>query len=238
MEQTCDQIKTCFLADNLRDCNIRKTKSALDDKAATIHDFIHPYDFPLISNRTLRLEHDENGTKITKAFLSTYISAIPTDFYIPKEISMPIQRLGYINNLPPTPFFAPIATLLDGIIGCFVPLFEQLLTSLHRANHVLLEPRIPLQKHPLRYERGEDPPEEPGQGIGEGTDDEEDAAMWEAWTAAHRQWVQARKVVLPDVPQYGYIDTGKFEIPEENTIKLRGRKIQVAVQLNRVELVS
>lgn len=199
---------------------------------------IHPYDFPLISNRTLRLEKDGIGTRIVKAYLSTYFSAIPTDFYIPEDRLVPAIRLGYINNLPPTRAFVHLTSLITQIVGNVVPLFEQLLTSLHRANYVLLEPRIPLRKHPFRYKRGEDPPDEPGQGIGEGTDDEEDTAMWQAWADAHRRWVQTRIAILPDVPRNRYFDAGKFNILEENKVTLRGRKIQVAVQLNRVELVG
>jgi hypothetical protein len=49
----------------------------------------------------------------------------------------------------------------------------------------------------------DDPPDMPGQGIGEGTDDEEDEAMWEEWRVKHAKWVLKRRVVLPDLPPGG-----------------------------------
>jgi hypothetical protein len=237
IQELCEQIDHTFLSDeSTRQFNVRKTDLVANN---SILDLIHPYDFPLIPDRTLQLKKDGTGTLIGRVSpIDRIFSAIPTDFYIPEDRLQLAMRLGYINNLPPTRAFAHLTSLITQVVGHVVPLFEQLLMSLHRANHILLEPRIPLLKHPFRYEKGEDPPNEPGQGIGEGTDDEEDTAMWLTWADEHRRWVQTRIAILPDVPHDRYFDSGKFNIPEENKVTLRGRKIQVSVQLDRVELVG
>lgn len=203
-----------------------------------ILDFIHPFDYALVSNRTLHFERGGSEPQLVPAVLSAYVTAIPTDFYIPNDPSQFPHRHSYINNLPPFPAFKRLHSCITRALGRFIPLFEHLLTSLHRSNHALLEPRIPSQKPPLRYEKGEDPPDEPGQGVGEGTDDEEDVGLWTVWGVAHHRWVNSRKVILPDLPRPGFVDLGQWDISEENRVSLRGRKIQVITQLNRMELVS
>ena len=177
-----------------------------------------------------------------------------------------IERMGYINGIPPTPRYSLLLELITRMLGKTVPLFEHTLTSLHRSNAFLLRPRILPRnngKPPLiQYARRiagtdrkrsrsvlggsgadwveEDPPDPPGQGIGEGTDDEEDEALWEEWRIAYAKWVEKRRVVLPDVPSRGcaeWVEGREKRLKEGEKVSLTGRNIQVFVKLGRVELV-
>lgn len=179
-------------------------------------------------------------------------SAIPTDFYV-SENGDSIERLGYINNIPPTIPFARLNELLTRSIQTFIPIFEHTLTSLHRANHILLQPRIVLQEKPsptfgtscIQYKRGEDPPDAPGQGVGHGTDDEDDDDLWGDWFVARDMWAQRRTIILPDVPSGGFkgwrsSGRNKDQNDSENAMRevsLKGKRIQVFTKLARLELV-
>lgn len=229
----CTQIDKSY--ESLRQECLRRTWPGSSHPNTTILDFIHPHDFPIISGRTFRFEDDVGERRIVRALLGAKYSALPTDFHIPSE--GPVIRLGYISGVSPS------MTLLDHIttaVENFIPLFERTLTSLHRANHALMKPRIAVRKPPIEYERGPDPPDEPGQGIGEGTDDEGDEEMWHAWDRATHNWAQTRVPILPDLPSGGYTDRLKGSGLEEgeNRVSLRGRNVQVFVKLSRVELVS
>ena len=242
----CAQIDECFLINStVRQECIRHAFALSSASKLTVLDFIHPFDFPVISGRTLRFEEepdDPDGTSVrrtVRAVLESKHSAIPTDFYLPTMHDEPLTRLGYINGIPPTTRFSNLLTLTTAALQTFVPLFEHTLTSLHRANHALMLPRISVKKPPIQYERGTDPPDEPGQGIGEGTDDEEDEMMWHAWDREVHHWAQTRKPRLPNLPHGGFVDKMKSSCLEEdeNRVSLRGRNLQVFVKLSRVELV-
>ncbi|KAG8818164.1 hypothetical protein FRC17_010918, partial [Serendipita sp. 399] len=183
------------------------------------------------------VQNDENEAyELRNVLLNRYVTAIPTEFYIPDEGHGPPRRLGYITNLPPIKEFLPLLSLIGHSIGRFVPLFEHTLTALHRANRILLEPRIPSRAYGFIYEKGSDPPDEPGQGVGEDEEDEEDEDLWRLWAIDHARWVASRRVILPDLPSAEFKPRLPNGIAPENRVTLRGKRIQVFIKLARLEL--
>ncbi|KIM23958.1 hypothetical protein M408DRAFT_27405 [Serendipita vermifera MAFF 305830] len=235
----CAQIDACFLTNDTtrREC-LRRDWVGPQARNVTILDFVHPFDFPIVSNRTLRFEDDGGERRLVNAVIGTKYGAIPTDFVIPTEDQPPVvSRLGYISGIPPTKRFTPLLDLINAALEKSIPLFERTLTSLHRANHVLVTPRIALGTGPpIRYERGTDPPDEPGQGIGDGTDDEEDEEQWHEWDRAVHRWAQTRKPIPPDLPTGGYVERPGLDGETEHKVSLRGRTLQLFIKLSRVEL--
>ncbi|KAG8822562.1 hypothetical protein FRC19_005683 [Serendipita sp. 401] len=237
-QQLCNEITARFLDDEItRNTYIRQIKSLNEDiESPIILDFVHPHDFPAISSRTIQ-RYNIPGTEeceLRTVILNRYVTAIPTEFYLPNH--GPPQRVGYITNIPPTKPFLPLLSLIEHSIGKFIPLFEHTLTALHRANRILLEPRIPSSSCTFSYEKGPDPPDEPGQGIGEDEEDEEDETLWVSWAADHARWVQSRKLIPPDLPSEKFKHKLPNGILPENRVSLKDRKIQVFIKLTRLEL--
>lgn len=125
--------------------------------------------------------------------------------------------LSYINNLESR--HTSLYRSLETALSAFIPLFEHVLTDLHRNNPLSL--RI---KGPCRYTEWEEP--EPP----EYSDDEEG---WELYEREMRYWVLHRPISLPDV-ETGY--PGGLE-HRNHTVNLRGRTLQVVVSVSEIRLV-
>lgn len=149
--------------------------------------------------------------------VSQRFSLLPTDVSVSQ--SGAVQFLSYINNLHPR--HTSLYQLLETTLTAFVPLFEHTLTDLHRNNP--LTQRIP---GPCRYTVWDepDPPEF--------SDDEEG---WSTYEHDMRDWIMNRPIHLPDVPDGGY--PGGLE-RRKHTVNLRGRNLQIIVNLSETRLVS
>ncbi|PVF99044.1 hypothetical protein CPB86DRAFT_849593 [Serendipita vermifera] len=218
-----DEIQKRYLYDDA-------ARASCIDDTAVILDLIHPSDFPMISDSTFCWDREEDTTlgidakrKLVQMVLGRPVGSIPTDFNVSND-GKGIERLGYINNLPPTPPFSRMNKLLTVSIQTFIPLFERTLTSLHRSNHLLLHPRIALKDKPSMTNGDEE--------------------MWREWDRAVRVWAKRRNFILPDVPSTGFGVWGKGHPilgrdgseMEMHEVSLRGRRIQLFTKLTRLEL--
>ncbi|KAG5643500.1 hypothetical protein DXG03_000741 [Asterophora parasitica] len=185
---------------------------------------VDPYLHPLVYNRTL-VAHPHNR------YLRTLPSPTGGDIYtvspnlafLPAEVTISttgaVSFSSYINNLHPQKH-ADIYKQLETLLGTsFIPLFERVLTDLHRNNP--LPQRIP---GPCRYTVW-DEPDEP-----EYSDDE---AGWVAYEREMRHWVMNRPIHLPDVPPNGY--TGGLAA-RKHTVSLGGKNVQVVVGIEDMRL--
>lgn len=126
---------------------------------------------------------------------------------------------SYINGVEPA-----LTHIYDGLertLCRLIPLFERVLTDLHRSNP--LPQRI---KGSYRY-RVWDEPEPP-----EDSDDEE---AWEQHSRDVRQWTLYRPIEIPDVPAEGY--SGELTRRRIHRTRLHGRRLQVIIKVTDVVLV-
>ncbi|KAJ3520436.1 hypothetical protein NMY22_g12762 [Coprinellus aureogranulatus] len=130
------------------------------------------------------------------------------------------QFKSYINNINPE-IHEGLYHLLSNLLTSSLPLFEHVLTDLHRNNPLSL--RI---YGPCRYNVWEEP-EEP-----EHSDDE---AAWARYEKEMRQWTMNRPLQLPDVPITGY-RKGTVE-GRRHTVNLKGRQLQVFVRVSQIHLI-
>ena len=166
---------------------------------------IHPHSHPLIYGRTLVRERkvpDEKGSSSTfiraepsnrrNNFHNMHSTFLPTTFHVPSRAASSLLAESYINGIPP---FPPHHILRDDILELLhrtVPLFENVLTGLHRQNYVFIRPRIRRgYKHTNAHEP---PPEKPGQVPGDTTDDEQDEDAWFDYRWRLSCWEASRKV--------------------------------------------
>lgn len=146
-------------------------------------------------------------------------ACIPTPFFISeKEDAMKATSLSYINNVDPQN--ASLYAYFEELIAGCVPLFEHVLTDLHRNNP--LHQRIPQTYNYTEW----DEPDEP-----EDSDEEE----WQDYRTQLSQWPYERPINLPDVPNEGY--TGGLE-RRHHIVSLRGQTIQIIVRATEIRLVS
>ncbi|KAG6872770.1 hypothetical protein C0995_006809 [Termitomyces sp. Mi166 len=209
---------------------LRHTTSASPwDTLALCTSLIDPHSHPLIYNRTLvrsspsprasprlrTLPPPSGGDIYT---VSSSYALLPTPVSISSTGSATFT--SYINNLHPRTH-APAYSAFASLLTAFIPLFEHVLTDLHRNNP--LPQRIAPSRGP-RY-RVWDEPEEPVHS------DDEDG--WAQYEAELRHWAMYRPIELPDVPREGY--TGGLE-RRRHRVCLRGREVKVVVGVEDVRL--
>jgi hypothetical protein len=148
--------------------------------------------------------------------VSERFALLPTDVSVTNSGSA--QFLSYINNLDPQN--KCLYRNLETTLSALIPMFEHVLTDLHRNNP--LPQRI---KGPCRYTVWEepDPPEH---------SDDEDG--WVEYEREMRRWIMNRPLTLPDVPPGGYL--GGLESRKYH-VDLRGRTLQVIVNVSETRLV-
>ena len=110
---------------------------------------------------------------------------------------------------------------IESIIASSIPLFENVLTDLHRTNP--LRQRI---RGSCKYTEW-DEPESP-----EYSDDENG---WARYERELRQWTLYRPLVIPDIPKNGYV--GGIE-RRNYVVSLRGRTVNIVVKITDMHLVS
>ncbi|KAF9486340.1 hypothetical protein BDN70DRAFT_773656, partial [Pholiota conissans] len=149
---------------------------------------------------------------------STSFALLPSDVFVrEKDSSISVRFLSYINNLHPK--HRGTYTLLETLLGGFIPLFEHALTDLHRNNPLVQ--RIPGN---CRYTVWDEP------DTPEHSDDEEE---WEKYEREMRQWALNRPIDLPDVPSSGY--RGGLE-NRRHIVSLYNRVIQIFVNVSEIKL--
>lgn len=165
---------------------------------------------------------DRTGTIIKAAIgdehsISKKFACLPTDVTISKDGSS-VKLMSYINGIEP--HFATMYQALENFLSHTIPLFENVLTDLHRNNPI--RQRI---TGTYRYAEWDepDPPED--------SDDEEG---WELYNQQMTQWEATRPIVLPDVPDQGY----GHDLPvRKHRVSLRGRNVQIILKIVDVTLV-
>ncbi|KAG6857317.1 hypothetical protein H0H87_006510 [Tephrocybe sp. NHM501043] len=187
---------------------------------------LNPFSYPFVYNRTLvRTGRSDSNPRLRKLSpptggdiytLSTHAAFLPTPVSI--SPSGAATFLSYINNLHPQTHRSLYETL-ETLLTRFIPLFEHVLTDLHRNNP--LHQRIPSGP---RYSVW-DEPEEPVH-----SDDEEG---WARYESDVRTWALHRPIELPDIPEGGY--KGGMERRREK-VRLRGREVGVVVGVEEIRL--
>ncbi|KAF8844117.1 hypothetical protein BDN67DRAFT_1059389 [Paxillus ammoniavirescens] len=178
---------------------------------------LDPSLYCLIYGRTLAYDpsnpHSLRPEPLPRAYYPENTSAVckhraylPTDFAV--SPSGTAKAISYINNLHPR--HQTLYRRFEEILSKCIPLFEHVLTDLHRKN--VSEPRIKCPKSWAFYEEPE-PPEF-------GMDDIE----WATFEAKKRRWIMSRPVVVPDVSPSGYL--GGLEA-RRHIVRLRDRNLQV-----------
>ena len=148
--------------------------------------------------------------------LSQKFALLPSDFSF--TMTGAVKFLSYINNLHPR--YQSVYRSLEAALSAFMPLFEHVLTDLHRNN-----PLCPRIQEPYHYTVWEEP--EPP----EYSDDEDG---WTTYQQEMRQWIMNRPLCLPDVPDDGY--SGGLE-SRRHVVSLRDGVFQVIVDLYEIRLV-
>ncbi|KAF9225298.1 hypothetical protein BS17DRAFT_778410 [Gyrodon lividus] len=146
--------------------------------------------------------HDPENTSA----VSKQRAYLPTDFAI--SSSGIVKAKSYINNLHPR--HNTLFRCFEEILSKCIPLFEHVLTDLHREN--VLEPRIKCPASLAFFEEPEPP------------DFRTDDIGWADFEAKKRRWSMSQPIMLPDVPPSGYL--GGLEA-RRHTVQLRDRNLQV-----------
>jgi hypothetical protein len=194
----------------------------LRSTSATHEALVDPLLYCLVYGRTLVIENEclsrAEPSPLAEASyaVSRRFALLPSDFCCSSTGT--VKFLSYINNLP----FRNRSTyeILETALAAFIPLFEHVLTDLHRNNP--LPQRI---KGAYKYSEWDepDPPEH---------SDDEDG--WAAYEMEMRHWIMNRPLQLPDIPVGGY--PGGIE-RRRHTVNLRGRTLQVIVSVHEIRVV-
>ncbi|OCH90551.1 hypothetical protein OBBRIDRAFT_793213 [Obba rivulosa] len=193
--------------------------------SAACVDFIDPFLYSVVYGRTLSHASTPaldsiaapRSNMMNEFATSTRFACIPTSFLISeKEEPLKATSLSYINNIDPknTSLYGCLEEL---VAGC-VPLFEHVLTDLHRNNP--LRQRIPDSYTYTDW----DEPDEPEDS------DEED---WIDYRAQLARWSLERPIDLPDVPKEGY--TGGLE-KRHHVVSFRGQIVQIIIRATELRL--
>ncbi|KAH8099797.1 hypothetical protein BXZ70DRAFT_894402 [Cristinia sonorae] len=208
--------------------SFRRTGTIVLSSDHLAHDIINPYHCPVRYNVTLKLSSDKklrpipppNPLAIDRYTLSSVFASLPTEFTIsPPSEDLACHALGYINNIHPS--HKSLYSQIEAILAKTIPLFEHVLTDLHRDNP--LPQRI---KGSCKYTEW-DEPEEP-----EHSDDEDG---WARHERELRTWVLQRPISIPDIPLEGY--TGGLE-DRRTLVSLRGMTVKVLVKVTDITLTS
>lgn len=186
---------------------------------------INPYLYPLVYGRTLVRNHAGGLVRAQRPpfaqlnyTISSHFACLPTPFAVAPEWGVPrVSARAYISGVPP--WEDGLCSGLARAVAQSVPLFEHVLTDLHRSN--LLPHRIPGM---CRYTMCDGPltPEH--------SDDEE---SWAAYQRELRAWTLSRPIQYPDVPDGGYpggLEARKFRV------SLRGRDIKVILKVTDIHV--
>lgn len=147
-------------------------------------------------------------------------SFIATPFRVsPPDSQLTTSALAYINNVDPS--LTDLYVAIEDALASSVPLFERVLTDLHRTNP--LRQRIPGS---CRYTEWDEP---------DPPDDSEDEEGWFLYEREMRSWSLQRPLELPDIPKVGY--RGGLET-RRHVVSLRGRDIEVIVKVTEIHLVG
>ncbi|TFK26686.1 hypothetical protein FA15DRAFT_667162 [Coprinopsis marcescibilis] len=186
---------------------------------------INPLLYCLVYGRTLVSVSRGNPPRPVLAPALTDIYSVCSQFAVlPSDVSISedgtASFLSYINDLDPDEhrdLYISLGTLLSKSI----PLFEHVLTDLHRNNP--LPQRIPGAAHYTVWDEP-DPPEH--------SDDEEG---WIKYEINMRNWVLERPIQLPDVPDSGY---SKDLERRRHVVSLKGKRLQVITRLSHLRIKS
>lgn len=189
-------------------------------------DIIDPCAYPLVYGRTLQLTDDKTlkATSIPQAWyyaFSTRFSYLPTAFAI-SNASQPClaTALGYINGAPLS--MPEVSEDVAHILTRAIPLFENVLTDLHRDNP--LRHRIP---GACKHEDWDQLDGSERSDDAEGRSDYDEEHHW----SSDRPAVQNE----PDIPREGYLEG----LTSRSTrIHLRGKTVNVVVRMTQIRLVS
>ncbi|THV06475.1 hypothetical protein K435DRAFT_773175 [Dendrothele bispora CBS 962.96] len=185
---------------------------------ALIDPTLHPlvYDRTFVNNPSSKNPRTCPPPQATDIYtLSQKFCCLPTDLSV--SPTGEAQLLSYINNLHPR--HTKLYDLFAKTVTRFVPLFEHVLTDLHRNNP--LPQRIP---GPYRYTVWEEP-EEP-----EHSDDEEG---WSNYERVMLHWALNRPIKLPDIPRDGY--RGELEY-RRHIVNLKSKRLQVIFRVSEINL--
>ncbi|EMD31133.1 hypothetical protein CERSUDRAFT_60433 [Gelatoporia subvermispora B] len=194
-------------------------------KSVASVDFIDPLLYSFIYGQTLSHSPSStlysvpapSSTTMNEYATSPRFAYIPTPFLISeKETALKATALSYINNVNPDNL--SLYQCLQELVANCIPLFERVLTDLHRNNP--LRHRIPDTYTYTDW----DEPDEP-----EDSDEEE----WSDYRTQLARWTIERPINLPDIPKEGYV--GGLE-KRQHVVSLRGRTIQVVIRATEIRL--
>lgn len=210
---------------SIRDPSSFGSGSYKRDKDGVTVALIDPFLHPFIYNKTL-LSHPHRPPKSLSSPPLTDIYTVSPNFcFLPSNVSVSpsgeVQFTSYINNLSFYRYKDTLYRSLSSLATAFLPLLEHVLTDLHRNNP--LPQRIPGSCRYTVWDEP-DPPE---------FSDDEDG--WATYEREMRHWILHRPIHLPDVPDFGY--PGGLE-QRKHTVDLKGRNLQVIVQISETRLVS
>lgn len=189
-----------------------------------LHRFlINPYRHCLIYDRIGRHWGNisvENALSDRDFCVSRFAAFLPTDYHVPSTGGA-AKRLSYINGVNCVdPEFEEVNASLDNVLNAFIPLFEKVLTDLHR-NHPLPR-RIAGTCHYSEWDEPESP---------DFSDDEEALS---SYLNDLNLWSLNRPIDLPDVPASGY--PGNLHRRQFH-VSLAGKTLQVIFMLREYNLV-
>ncbi|KAH7916390.1 hypothetical protein BJ138DRAFT_1139626 [Hygrophoropsis aurantiaca] len=201
---------------SLRDEKAWRTNS---DGTSTV-DLIDPFFHALVYTRTYAYDSEnpkglrpepqplkfdpENPVAVSKSF-----SCLPTDFKVSPTGT--IKGISYINDLHPR--YTSLYDDIENLLGATIPLFEHVLTDLHRENP--MRRRI---KAPLKLLGEPIPPDFSNDELG-----------WASYESRAREWVMNKPIQLPDVPSAGYTEGLEHR---KHLVELRGRALQFIIRVS------
>jgi hypothetical protein len=218
-----------LLSDLVND-NLRRSLSELEHLSTCTRtedgntvNLIDPMLYCLVYNRTLVSYNHRAPRPIPSPPKTDIYTVCPSFALLPSDVhvfaSGQVKFLSYVNNLDRDEH-TPLYTLLEATLARFIPLFEHTLTDLHRNNP--MHQRIPGRCKYTVWDEPETP---------EYSDDEEG---WSTYERELRHWVLNRPIQLPDISKTGY--SGGIE-DRKLTISLRGKRLQVLVDVTETRLV-
>ncbi|TCD65441.1 hypothetical protein EIP91_002697 [Steccherinum ochraceum] len=205
--------------------SIRNAQSVTYPSQGAMFRIIDPYRYPIRYTQTVARVGEEIHPVLPPVpppvdgyTLSTRFACIPTPYSIsPSGEPLSCRALSYINSVDPSN--TSLCGHIETIVARSIPLFEHVLTDLHRDNP--LHQRI---RGSCRYTEW-DEPEEP-----EHSDDEEG---WANYEREMRTWTLQRPLSIPDLPDGGY--PGGLE-EKRTVVNLRGKTVKVLLQVTDIHL--
>ncbi|THH33338.1 hypothetical protein EUX98_g822 [Antrodiella citrinella] len=203
---------------------VRDADTATSD--GTVFDIVDPYTYPVRYNNTLVRAPDGQlhfavppvEPPVDGYTVSTHFASLPTSFSISHADGvLTAHSLAYINGIDPS--LSALYSYIEHALAKTIPLFEHVLTDLHRDNP--LPQRI---RGSCKYTVW-DEPEEP-----EHSDDEDG---WAKYGREMRTWALQRPIAIPDIPDTGY--PGGLE-KRRTVVSLRGSTIKVIVKVTDIRL--